>query len=77
MGQVQNALLGAAGAVASAGLIGKKAVGKKKTEAKKAASSPFAIAAEKARASLADQRTAKQLSKRNRTKIRIATGKGK
>ena len=52
MGQIQNALLGAAGAVASAGLVGKKAVGK--------TNSPSAIAAKKAKASLSEQREAKR-----------------
>ena len=57
MEKVQSALLGAAGAVASAGLVGKKAVGQKKTEAEKQASnSPSAIAAKKAQAALADSR---------------------
>ena len=61
MGQVQNALLGAAGAVASAGLVGKKAVGQKKTEAEKQASnSPSAIAAKKAKDSLSEHREAKR-----------------
>ena len=65
MGQVQNALLGAAGAVASAGLVAKKAVGQKKTEAEKAASnSPSAIAAKKAKASLTEHREAKKRSKK-------------
>lgn len=54
MGQVQNALLGAAGAVASAGLVGKKAVGQK-------TNSPSAIAAKKAKASLSEHREAKKL----------------
>ena len=64
MGQVQNALLGAAGAVASAGLVGKKAVGQKKTEAEKQASnSPSAIAAQKAKASLSEHREAKKRGK--------------
>lgn len=40
MGKIQSALLGAGGAVASAALVGKKAVGQKKTEAEKATSDP-------------------------------------
>ena len=53
MGKVQNALLGAAGAVASAGLVGKKVVGQK-------TNSPSAVAAKKAKASLSEQREAKK-----------------
>lgn len=56
MGQVQNALLGAAGAVASAGLVGKKAVGQK-------TNSPSAVAAQKAKASLSEHREAKKRGK--------------
>lgn len=56
MGQVQNALLGAAGAVASAGLVGKKAVGQK-------TNSPSAVAAQKAKASLSEHREAKKTGK--------------
>ena len=53
MGQIQNALLGAAGAVASAGLTVKKVVGQK-------TNSPSAVAAQKARASLSEHREAKK-----------------
>ena len=57
---IQNALLSAAGAVANAGLAGKKVMEQKKPEVKKT-TSPSALAAEKAKASLSEQREAKKI----------------
>ena len=67
MGQVQNAILGAVGAVGGAVLTAKKSVGKKATKEEKVAKltsqSPSAVAAQKAQASLAEHREARTRSK--------------
>ena len=71
MAEIQNKLLGAAGAVAGAAISAKKTVGKKKSVAEKAMSKQdqSAIAAEKAKASLQEHREAKKRS-------RIKAGRG-
>lgn len=65
MAEIQNKLLGAAGAVAGAAISAKKSIGKKKTQAEKAMASKdkSAMAAEKAQASLREHREAKKRSR--------------